>query len=270
MLFRSDALPMRTLEHHEFAHDSAWMPSLIELRALSRMQRDKLIGTIENYRKEFGGDFLCALLCSKANCDRIASHLSGIQLAKGRGRQRAWLRFHDPRVQLQIQRILSLGELAALCGPIDIWRICLNGVWHELKCPREGNAPIASLRYTQSHWEALQRVGVVNRALARLGIRDYDAIVEISPVLDELAHRAAVRHGIDRTSDLVEYVCLGAKTHPHFDEHSIVLQAIENEKNTREVGDEDGYVIDALNTIDDTKWQRIKQELQLQNETGTI
>ena len=249
----------------EVLRDSAeLMPAFISLQDLSSTQRDALLFlTLEQH--EAGETVsLCTLMQTDRPAEEIRFHLGRIQLWKNITGEQAWLRVHDPRVWVQLQRVLQPEALMWLYGPISKWTICLDGEWISTEPPlaSSGSKPDHTFRRSsQQEWQALERIGIVNRALARLDLRGYANIVQHSSNLDALVSRAQARHQIIKTSELLDYVCLGWQVHPRFDEHPIAIQAIRDYQESLKDADSDTSVVYALMEIKDEQWDQIRRDL---------
>lgn len=244
------------------------MPGFISIRDLSPEQSRSLLNmTLEQHES---GDMVSLCTLMQADCPPgvIRAHLRHMQIWKNHKGERAWLRVHDPRVWAQLQRILEPDTLAWLYGPISKWTICLDGEWVSTESPAtNGSKPVhAYRRSTQQEWQALERIGIVNRALARLGLPGYANLMQHSAALDGLASRAQSRHQLSRTSELLDYVCLGWRVHPQFDEHPIAIQAVQNYQAAFDDADadEDTSVVYALMDITADQWDQVRNDLSSQ------
>lgn len=247
------------------ADSSDLMPVFISLRDLSPDQSKALLNlTLEQHES---GDVvsMCTLLQTDCSASEIRSHLGRIQICKNQKGERAWLRVHDPRVWGQLQRIFEPDALAWLYGPISKWTICLDGEWINTAPPTAtSDKPTPGFRRTtQQEWLTLNRIGIVNRALARLDLPGYANMIQHSPSLDALASRAQTRHHISKTSELLDYVCLGWQVHPRFDEHPIAIQAIEDYQKSLDGTDsgDDTSVVYALMEIQTDQWDHVRRDL---------
>jgi hypothetical protein len=247
------------------ADSTELMPALISLRDLSPDQGKALLDmTLEQHES---GDVvsMCTVFQTDSSPSEIRSHLGHIQLCKSHKGERGWLRVHDPRVWGQLQRAFEPDTLAWLYGPITRWTVCLDGEWIDTAPPAvTGSKPAPYFRRaTQQEWLTLGRIGIVNRALARLDLPGYANMIRHSPQLDALTSRAQTRHGLSKTSELLDYVCLGWQVHPRFDEHPIAIQAIEDYRKSLDGADtdDDTSVVYALMEIQADQWDRVRRDL---------
>ena len=234
------------------ADSAALLPVLVPLRALPAQTIGALQETVEAQGAAGEAPLFCALLDSAASPKRLQAHLGLVQLITGPAGRRAWLRLHDARVWLQLRRLLSEAQLAAILGPITRWSVLVQGelVSHE-------NAAVVPARRLQADaqgWERVMRIGVVNRVLARCGVATTAEVNRASPAVEALVQRGQQRHGLGRTDDLVEYACLGLAVHPRFDEHPEVMRLLAKSASPDEL-------MDALLSIDPQSRDRIRAEL---------
>lgn len=239
------------------------MPVLVDLRRLSEQQRRQLIEAAELACSEGEGPLMTTLLTADVETQRLAGHLARMHVSNGPAGVCAWLRLHDPRVWVQLPRVLGHQEAHSLLGPIKAWTVYLHGKWMTTRASDATSAQwpaTTSLRAEQ--WAALSRVGCVNRVLARNGWWDHEDILERSAEIDELVVRAQARHGLRQTEDLVAYACLGLQVHSRFDEHPIALEAIETLRGEQEANElRDATAMDALSSITHEQWAQVRLDL---------
>ena len=249
------------------ADSAELMPAFISLRDLNSAQSDALLNLTFEQHEAGDAVSLCTLLQTDSSLEETRFHLGRIQLCKNHIGERAWLRVHDPRVWGQLKRVFDPDALAWLYGSIIVkWTICLDGDWVSTEPPIATNSSKpaqTSRRSTQQEWQALERIGIVNRALARLDLRGYANMMRHSSNLDALVSRGQARHQIIKTSELLDYVCLGWQVHPRFDEHPFALQAIQDyqESLIDEDADNDISVVYALMEIKDEQWDQVRRDL---------
>ena len=243
------------------------MPCLVSLDQLNQKQRSALMIEIEEAHAVGEPPVISALLNSDASAQRIESHIASIQLRIGPAGERAWLRVHDPRVWLHLPRVFVDRDMNMLFGPIKKWSVYIAGRWvvthppHKTH-PRSNRHPTAT-----AQWAALERIGVINRVLARNGWLTHEDLVERSTAIDELVLRARANHGLQSVADLVAFATLGSIVHPRFDESAVALCVIgEHERERRNADADDGSsVIDALQAISKEQWVLAKRELDAAN-----
>lgn len=117
-------------------------------------------------------------------------------------------------------------------------------------------------------WTAFERIGVVNRVLARLKAetekkaQSVSDLLGISQRVDELAERASEVHHLDRQDDQVEFCLLGLNVHARFDEHSQVRELLLRTK-------QDPAAFDELLSQDKAFWQSVGQTMTMTGEVTT-
>ena len=244
------------------------MPLLIELRVLESGQIDRLLECLERDLRLGDAPTLSALLVSDSSARRLAEHLSTVQRIRGPGEESAWLRLHDPRVWLHLPRVLRNMKLSGVFGPVARWTVWLSGSWYETLPPEVQPVHLQPGICSVKEWAALERVGAVNRVLARKGWLNREHLEARSPLIDGLLVRGQTRHGLSRMADLVAYASLGASVHPRFDEARVAVEAIESQARERggaEPG-EDDCIVDALEAIEPEAWALARQELERESE----
>lgn len=242
----------------ELADSAELTPGLISLNQLTASQFDALTARLEEDSLEGRAPLLSALLETDVSADRVVSHVAAVQLQSGPRGERAWLRIHDPRVWVHLPRIVEPARVRAFFGPMTAWSVCIGGSWVRTTPPVDAkiSALITKFRHDPRQWAALQRIGVVNRVLARYGWLSYRDIVERSAAIDDLVARGQSRHDLTSVADLVEYAILGTTIHSRFDELPVALNAIKAHAENRrpQDADDDASVMDELRAIPDAQW----------------
>lgn len=255
-------LRARAVAGGPLADSQSLAPVLVELRALQPHQRKGLLDALDEAQASTEQPATCTLLSSPAAAEDLVRHLSAQQIRLGPQGERAWLRLHDPRVWIQLTRVLDSQEMNRLLGPVETWRIWLHGHWvSSVKEPVGQPAPRHS---TREVWAALGRIGIVNRVLARSGLAAPEEVAQHSEPIDRLVQRAIQHHGLERIEDLVEYACLGMRVHVEFDAHPDVVRWI-----TRHAGQNEN-VVDILNAMPDEDWLRIGRDLHASQHGGRV
>lgn len=234
------------------------LPRLVDLNQLTPECVSDLLRACLNPVDDSQGPPLSVLLKSDAEPHTLAAHFGRAQLGQSVSGERAWLRLHDPRVWLQLNRTLGAEKISSLMGPIDRWTYFWCGQW--LTQGNSGNRSILG-RYDNLTWAALERIGVVNRVLSRIPLHaeSIDDVMRISKRVDEFAERAAATHRITRLEDLVEFCLLGLQVHARFDEHPKVHEFL------LQVA-ADSSVFDELLSQDQVFWQSVGQTLNMTGE----
>ncbi len=235
------------------------LPSLVELSEVAPAHRAELL---QACLEPVGGTAsVSVLLRSDADAQTLAAHLAHAQIARSLTGEKAWLRLHDPRVWLQLNRVLRADRLNALMGPVSRWTIFVNGQW----CSQENTGSRAMEgSFDPTAWAALERIGVVNRVLARVKLeaKTVDDLLGMSLVLDELIQRAGRAYHINRLDDQVEFCLLGLSVHARFDEHPRVRDVLLHAR-------QDPSAFDELLSQDEAFWQEVGRTLNMTGEAST-
>lgn len=241
------------------------LPRLVDLTRLSTARSAELLQACLEPEDIAAGPPICVLFESDADAQTVAAHLGRAQLAKNTRGEKAWLRLHDPRVWLQLNRVLNAERLNALMGPTARWTFFLGGQW----CYQDNEGPRAMISsFDARTWTAFERIGVVNRVLARLKAetekkaQSVSDLLGISQRVDELAERASEVHHLDRQDDQVEFCLLGLNVHARFDEHSQVRELLLRTK-------QDPAAFDELLSQDKAFWQSVGQTMTMTGEVTT-
>ena len=240
----------------ELADSAEWLPHLVNLNDLSRGQLGELLDLLDAQHHAEEPPVLCAWLKADCEPERLYQHLSRAQVQRGPGGVKAWLRLHDPRVWLQLPRVLSVQALSALFGPVSAWTVPFDGAWLTSKPPQTQRMPGAT-RHEASQWGALLRIGPVNRALAQLGLNNPEGLHQASAALDALVERAQQSHGLSRVDDQVAFACFGWRTHALFDQHPLVQESLAAARSEVPPAE----LVDALARLTPAQQERIRADL---------
>ncbi|MFC7421850.1 hypothetical protein ACFQNF_18475 [Iodobacter arcticus] len=238
-----------------FAKDVDLMPLLLDLWALDEKVRLALFEQLIALQEQKEASPISALLIAHCDIKQLSRHLSEIQFRRYL-QQSGWLRLVDPRVWIQLPRILGAREVARLFGPVQQWSVCLYGDWIVTLPPAQETPEALKPLHLALRWPALLRVGIVNRALAHLGWLSYLQAQAQSELLDALVYQGQSKHQLFRTEELVAYACLGIHCGLAFDEHPIALAAIAG----LDRDEPDASIVDALNEIPQEQWEIIQKE----------
>lgn len=240
------------------------MPRLVALHALDRSTKDSLLELTARQAEDGEQPAVAALVeCAEecaGNVERLSRHIRRAQSCRC-GVQTAWLRLHDPYVFVQLMRLIGEPSMPDLFGPVVRWHMYLGGRWCVARPPVAGPRARALER---SVWHALQRIGVVNRALIGLRWRRLEDIFAHSAHFDMLAMRAADRHGLDRPADQSAFAMLGALLREDFDEHPALSSAIATHRADQTEVDRDAAnrssLIEVLQSLPDATWQQVREQ----------
>lgn len=239
------------------------LPRLFDLRALEPHFSDDLLQTCLAPAAYPQDPAFAVLIDAAEDGAAVAAHLGRVQLARSKGGERAWLRIHDPRVWLQLHRILGEGMLSSILGPIVRWTFLWGGRWYSQDHFVPGPQPVGPMYLDTPTWNAIARVGVVNRALVESGYAtaDPEGVLRTSQIADELVQRAQAVHGLCQIDEQVRFCGLGLRVHPRFDEHPLVrgLLAAPSESSSDQAVS--GSKIDPLTNKDEAFWLHVRQAL---------
>ncbi|MGL4604725.1 MAG: hypothetical protein ACRCU9_11325, partial [Iodobacter sp.] len=181
-------LPLVPLAPKVFAKDVDLMPLLLDLWALDEEVRLALFEQLIALQEQKGASPISALLVTHCDIKQLSRHLSEIQFRRYL-QQSGWLRLVDPRVWIQLPRILGAREVARLFGPVQQWSVCLYGDWVVTSPPAQATLETVKTPHLSLRWPALLRMGIVNRALAHLGWLSYPQAQAQSERLDALVQQ---------------------------------------------------------------------------------
>lgn len=160
------------------------VPLLLPLRHLANDGVVDLLDLNAEQVRETGQPMFCALLRSDVQVERLAVGLGARMLIDAPGGERAWLRYHDPRIFSALSWWTTPEQMACLLGDVMAWSWFepRDARWHQLKRPSA--SPSGRLRLSPSQWDRLTRQPLVNRSLKLLGLQ---------PLLDESLHALVER-----------------------------------------------------------------------------
>jgi Domain of unknown function (DUF4123) len=184
-----------------------------------------------------------------------------------------WLRWYDPAVLWVLWEILSPAQRKTLLGPIRrLWLLDPAGQLVSLQCdddaltlPWNADAARSPLGLSDEQWQRIDAIGPFNQALVRVRLQaqgDAPGNASTLPALQQLRRQAlgalarAQQRGIRDSQDLALYAELAMRCHPEFDQHPLVVDALQRVNS-------DNYFSACIADIDDMQWQRIRSELNL-------
>ncbi|STQ91586.1 hypothetical protein [Iodobacter fluviatilis] len=248
-------LPFVPLVPKQLAKDVGLMPLALDLWALDEKVRLAMFEQLIELQDQKEASPIAALLIADCDIKQLSKHLSDIQFRRYL-QQSGWLRLVDPRVWIQLPRVLGAREVARLFGPVQQWSVCLYGDWVVTRPLSPAMLETVETPPLALRWPALLRMGIVNRALAHLGWLSYPQAQAQSELLDALVYQGQSKHQLSRSEELIAYACLGIHCGLAFDEHPIALAAIAG----LDRDEPDASIVDALNEIPKEQWEIIQKE----------
>jgi len=247
-------LPTTRLTAPGFEGNEEDMPALLDMECLSAEQRVRCMEMLELSHAEGQSCPMPMLLAAPGLSPQGFARRWRLAQRMDYQSQVAWIRVFDPRVTLHLPRVMGMAFWTQLMNGCTSVAFCMGGAWWTLPVPCALQQAIGAI--TAKQWNALERVGAVNRALSKLGMHDAPSLLRNAEVLCDLVLRGQQRHGIQRSDDLAAYAAMGWRIHPNFDEHELVLQLLRDED------DADLTVMERLARITPDQEQQIRDELQ--------
>ena len=193
----------------------------------------------------------CGWLVSRYPCRTLATYLSKQLSQQDLKGNPALLRFYDPRVLQQLPRILEPSQLSALLGPVDRW-VYLdkeNGV-REIAPHRPGQRHLGRLHLTAGQWQAIRRIGQINRCLERYwALPEEDQTVSATDSLIDNLLVAAGANGLTERADMTAFVLHGLVSHVDFHRHPLMQNLLRQAGCSSYIG--------LTNRLTDKEWEVI-------------
>lgn len=254
------AEPLVPLVLEESAH---LMPRLLVLRTLTRPQQDGLLECLYRAHQDGEPPLVALFLESAASTEDVVRHWNGMQVAAPKPELKFWLRLHDPRVLHQLLRIANADQRRRIFGHAESLTYWLDGAWTSARPsdadfartsgPGGGAIPFGGA--VRWDWPRVERIGMVNRALAAAGVTGAAQLTRQGARAEQLFELAVARHGLADTSDIIEFAARGLTLVPDFDRHPEVSRAIP----PRPAEDDDSNLADRFALLDDAIWQQLRQ-----------
>ncbi|WP_280541347.1 DUF4123 domain-containing protein [Chromohalobacter sp. 11-W] len=197
----------------------------------------------------------CGWIFTQQARSTVATYISR-QLAQTTAEnRRALLRFYDPRVMSQLPRILQPSQLSALLGPIDRWvYLDRHG---RLRCiePHDDRRHLGSLKLTTDQWQAIQRIGQINRCLELCrSLPEPDRPAGVNAMRIDALIVAAQVHGLHERTAVTAFVLHGLTIHETFYQHPIMQRLLRSRGEDRP-----GY-IELTNRLSERDWETITND----------
>lgn len=170
-------------------------------------------------------------LASSASLDEVSAHWSRLVLQRNQSGHACALRFYDSRALALLWTTLSPAQQQTLIGPVTAWHVLDGGAMPTVHLA--SSAARTNFMLSAEQWQAIERHGLVNRALAL-----HAQACGRQPSLDEIAVSVAAaaraeRYGLTDRNDAIAFIGHALAWHPQFDSHPTVLQLLSR----REVAD---------------------------------
>ncbi|MDY0973367.1 DUF4123 domain-containing protein [Massilia sp. CFBP9012] len=233
------------------------MSALVDLRSASEPELETLIAGDDTAAPEMRTPLVAVMLKTAIGMDEVARHWNAMQLASPYGAGLVWLRMHDPRVLHQLFRILPPAQCRDLFGRVEAIAYRIGGEWVEREI--RSTAPLPGLNRANEapahrDWARIGRIGIVNRALQRAGIRDAAQIDMCSEAAEEALDRAGSRYALREAEDLTEFAFRALVCRASFDDEPCIAAAIRRHASSCH----DSYLSDHFALIDPEVWRALR------------
>lgn len=217
-------LPVQSLAPATYSRLASQFPCVLPLNALSQGERDSLFADVENREAAAESPIFCLLIESTQTPGAVIRHLSRMMFARSPVDQKPYqLRFYDAYTLMQLSWILDPSQQRTLLGPSTAW-ICPLEQWWCLR-PSKSTMTPPGLRLSAGQWQQLQRVGTINRALARQGAAP-DQLSVLGMQIDPwLAMAGSV--GLTDEEDVIAFAMQGMTCHPEFHRHPRITRILD-------------------------------------------
>ena len=268
-------IPAQRLTCQHFENSDSLLPSFVDLKSLSEKQSTALLVKMQNQIEQGGIPVGNLLLKTSYTPAQIKAYFARNQVCihqNGGESETAWLRLHDPRVWVHLQRVLGEHHFVQLVYKIPEWTLYFSNEWinNTFEHTSQGNQTAHGyISVDATQWADLQRIGLVNRSLRHLNIESHADTLRKSPELNAQICYAQKTYGLQRIDDIVRYVALAQQIHLRFDQHPLMKEAHQRYQKLASQSkiDEDESVVDAFNEIPSSQWPVIRAEL---NQTQPI
>jgi len=222
-------LPVVPLHAKGFVVQSKMLPHVISLGGLSREQRIDVLARNDSWQRVAREPLFCALLRSDAVLETLVNHFSARMVMKAPGRQKVWLRFHDPSVFTRLGWLLTDAQMRHLFGPVDAWTWFdpWAGQWRTRQRPGRGEAGAATV-LDGKQWAALYRQPLLQRCLKQMARNEGvpTAYQALAARLDTTLQHALIL-GLKDRDDACLYALSIERHGPEWSKHFHVREAIQ-------------------------------------------
>jgi len=199
------------------------------------------------------------LLKTTKGLDEVERRWNAMQLISPDSGGHFWLRMHDPRVLHQLLRILSPAQCRHLFGRIDAITYWIGDEWveREIRWVSQQRGPdSANGVLLRSDWARIARIGIVNRALQRAGIRGRAELDRCSETVEEALNCAASRYGLLEVEDFTEFAFRTLTCRSSFADDQRVAAALRQHASSRH----DSILSDHFALIDPDVWRALRAD----------
>jgi Domain of unknown function (DUF4123) len=232
-----------------FASSAHLMPTLLELNTLSSAQSAALLQAQDDAQRLDEPPSVALFVETQADAESYTHHWNTMQLRRSWPAGPTWLRIHDTRVLHQLLRVLTLGQQIQLFGPSMALTYWLGGEWLRAEKPTTTTHTETASSWD---WPRIERIGLVNRSLARAGVRSLSALSAQAARAEQLMVRATTEHGLSHPDDLVEFAYRGLGCTPKFDQHPRIKALLHTSRD-----DEDSLLADRWALIEPEVWSAV-------------
>lgn len=244
------AIPMAPLSLVNEAH---LMPMLVPLNEASEAAKTACLEGIEQAALAGRQPAVSTLLRTDADPERVRTHAAARIVLPTKTLGSLWLRWHDPRVFLQLRWMFRPELLRTLFGPVHACTLFHAGGWHCAEV--DASSQHAAWRTSVDEDARLLDIGLINDTLVALPpLARVDEVAQSSRAIHELLQRARHRHGLSHEDDLRAFALQGMTVHAAFDDHPLIRPLLQH------CAPDDTYA-DRSAVLEQVAWQRVAAEL---------
>ncbi len=266
-----DIVPTLSLCPQLYEAEAEFFPLMVDVKALTVEKSNSLLTTLRDEHQSNVDLTAQVLLSSDAEGDTLRKHWLSHLVIPMAGQTRALLRSYDPRVFLQLCRILSSAQLKSLFGPITIWTIYWQGAWLSFDAPQVASAYLQPNALQSGQ---IQRIESINEVLSLL-----EAPSAVLPERAKLAPKSVPTYGTDavgydamseridslllhaeqlgwsRSSDAVLFALLGLLLSPGWHQHPNISALLAKADSTEQT------LQDVLSLLPRQEWAQLSTGL---------
>jgi hypothetical protein len=210
--------------------DTDRCPVLLDLRTVNPSTQAYWLQTLHQQAQEREPAGLSLLFQTESSIDLVAAHCTARMVVKPTLEEPKQFRYFDMGTFLQLPRLLGEVGMAWLFWPFQRITLAWAGEWIECLVPQVDAVQRSEFALGLSHYEALSRLSIVNRAAfqcpAPQSAQDWCQRCERL----EAAVRKGQQYGLTQRDDLVLFALHAETQHPRFDEHPRIRQILQQLK----------------------------------------